>query len=453
MTEPVNYFIVSKRPAFRELMRFVLEWQFECKVITSDSESAALEYLRATEIFPNLIVYEYESDAFLIEDFIVSIKESGKPVHFLVLADKISGPAANLFDSFPRFHLVKKEDLWTEVFQLTRESFKDVVADNHHPWCRIHLDGLQALQGADNDLYIKLGPDKFVRLFESGNAEDKDLEKYRTKGVAFMWLPRPTCNWMVEQIQAQFHIFLQNHHFQFVMRPPGASKESQYEQKIMRVCGELHMDPQYRKEIEQLMDKVLEVVRKDVKLGNLVRLIRSGDPRLSYFMREMQLMSLISCYLAKALEWNSKVTLEKLVYASILHDITLAMKPQLQCIATLRQLEEAELSEEDKKFYLIHTKEAAQLIKSNFRSAPPETEILVLQHHELPDGSGFPGKVMGERLSPLVQLFVVAHDFVHFVMESDEPSLDEYFLRADTRFSHNAFRKHLALLKKFRAKK
>jgi hypothetical protein len=452
-TEAVNYFVVSKRSAFRELVRFVLEWQFQCEVFTSDSESAALEYLRSTQVFPNMIIYDYEPDAFLVEDFLVQVKESAKPVHFLVLADKIYGPTADWFETLSHFHLVPKNALWSEIFTLTRKSFAGQVQDNVEPWCRIHLDGWEALSGMTKDLFIKLSSGKMVRLFEGGSAGSEDMEKYRAKGLSFLWLERPTCDWIVEQIKSQFHIFLTNKQFQFVLRPPGASREEQFEQKILRVQEELHLDPAFRQEIAVLMDKVLEAVMKDVKLGNIVRLLRQGDPRLSYFTREMQLMSYVSCFLARGLEWHSKVTLEKLVYAAVLHDVTLATKPHLQRLTNLSQFEAARatLSEEEQKLYLQHPREAAVLLKGNFKFAPPETEVLVLQHHEMPDGTGFPGKIQADRLSPLVQLFVITHDFVHYVMNEPEPNLDIYFLRAEARFPQNSFRRYLGLLKKFRS--
>lgn len=451
MSEPVNYFVVSKRAPFRELVRFVLEWKFVCNVNTSDSESAALEYLRQTDVFPNMIIYEYESDAYLVEDFIAYIKESGKPVHFLVLADKIHGRAQDWFETQKYFHLIKTGELWDRVFTLSQESFK-IATDNKEAWCRIHLDALSTLNGVSKDLYIKLPSGKLVRLFETGSVNAADIEKYRAKGLVFLWLERPTCDWVVAQIKKQFHIFVTNRNFNFVLRSPDSSKEEQFEQKIMRVCDELHIDPEFRDEIMVLMDKVLDAVMKDVRLGNLVKLIRNQDPRLSYFAREMQLMSLITCYLAKALEWHSKTTLEKLVYASILHDVTLATKPHLQCLTNPAQYDAVkdQLSEEDRKLYLAHPREAAQIVKSSFKFAPPETEVVILQHHELPDGSGFPGKVPAERLAPLTQLFIVTQDFVHYVMNDADPQLEIYFLRAEARFSHNTFRRYIQLLKKFK---
>lgn len=451
----INYLVVSKRPAFRELVRFVLEWQFVCAVQTSDSESAALEYLRGLDgEFPHMIIYEYEPDAFLVEDFIVYIKESKKKVQFLVLADKINGQVSDYFHTLPTFHIIQKEAMWPRVQHYTRESFQDVVRDGEDPLCRIHMDGLDALNGVDKDLFLKLPSGKFVKLFESGGSTASDRAKYRAKGVDFLWLERPTCNWIVEQLQKQFHIFLANKNFQFILRGPEASKEEAFEQKIIRICDELHIDPDFKKEIEVIMNKVLDVVQKDLKLGRVVKMIRDNNGEVSYFAKSLQLTSIISCVLAKKMEWHSKATLEKLVYAAILQDITLATKPHLQRIPNLAAFEKEKqsLSDEDQKLFLAHPREAALLTKNSFKFAPSETDVLVLQHHEMPQGLGFPTKTPAEKLSPLAQLFIVTQDFVRYVMNEDDPMLEMYFLRAEARFEHNVFRRFISLLKKFKSK-
>lgn len=447
----VHYLVVSKNTAFRELTRFILEWQFDCTIETCDDESAALKYLKTIEIFPHMIIYEYESDAFLVEDFIVSVKESHKPVHFLVMAEKIQETILPHFQHLKHFHLTKKENMLTDVLEISRGAFINVIKMNTNPMCRIHFDTLDTLDGVDKDLYLKLPSGKFVKLFESGMSENLDRQKYREKGLEFLWLERSTCQWMITQIEKQFHIFLSNKGFKFILRGPETSKEEAFDQKIIRVCDELHIDPDFKQEITLIMNKIMDVVQKDIRLTKIIQMIRTNDPTVSYFAKNLQLTSFIACALAKKLEWHSKVTLEKLVYASVLHDITLATKPHLQMIGSLKELEASKVSEEEKKLFLNHPKEAAQLVKSNFKFAPSETDVLVLQHHELPQGRGFPFAVAAEKLSPLTQLFIMTQDFVRYVMNEDDPRLEMYFLRAETRFEQNVFRKYISLLKKFKA--
>ena len=59
--------------------------------------------------------------------------------------------------------------------------------------------------------------------------------------------------------------------------------------------------------------------------------------------------------------------------------------------------------------------------------------------------------VAAEKLSPLTQLFIVTQDFVRYVMNEQDPNLDMYFLRAETRFEQNVFRKYISILKNLKA--
>ena len=112
----------------------------------------------------------------------------------------------------------------------------------------------------------------------------------------------------------------------------------------------------------------------------------------------------------------------------------------------------SQLTPEDQKLYLNHSREAAGIVKNHFKMAPSETDVLILQHHELPYKRGFPTGSAAEKLSPLSQLFIITNDFVHYVMNENDPQLEMYFLRAEARFEHNVFRRFVSLLKKFKTK-
>ncbi len=44
---------------------------------------------------------------------------------------------------------------------------------------------------------------------------------------------------------------------------------------------------------------------------------------------------------------------------------------------------------------------------------PPDTDLIILQHHERPDGSGFPRGLTHTRIGTLASLFILAEDLVH----------------------------------------
>ena len=51
------------------------------------------------------------------------------------------------------------------------------------------------------------------------------------------------------------------------------------------------------------------------------------------------------------------------------------------------------------------------------KEMPGEVDFLVLEHHERPDGSGFPTGLMAHQIAPLSTVFIVAHDLMDSMIE------------------------------------
>src|SRR5690606_10525526 len=138
-----------------------------------------------------------------------------------------------------------------------------------------------------------------------------------------------------------------------------------YEQKILRIADEVHIDKEFRETIDKAVERIRETVMKEPKLESYVRALKGNQNQHAFFTQKINLQSMIAAVLAKQLEWISKTTIDKLVYASVMSDITLAVRPELLKIESLLQFEEVRIqfSEEEQKIWLTHPKDAASLIK------------------------------------------------------------------------------------------
>ena len=80
-------------------------------------------------------------------------------------------------------------------------------------------------------------------------------------------------------------------------------------------------------------------------------------------------------------------------------------------------------------------------------------DTIVLQHHELPDGSGFPRGLYHHQISPLACVFIVAQDLLDFYLAnaaSAHPKADvfqAFLAERETRYSSGTFKKILDSLK------
>lgn len=106
--------------------------------------------------------------------------------------------------------------------------------------------------------------------------------------------------------------------------------------------------------------------------------------------------------------------------AALFHDIGL-QNDELAKIKTLDELDSKadQFTEYEVSQFMDHPMAGAQLVM-RLSKDNAEAEQAILQHHERPNGSGFPRKLKARYISPTAALFMVAHDFVAELMEKQD---------------------------------
>jgi hypothetical protein len=449
----IPFLVVSSSPYMRGILKFVLETLLHTDVSELESEEKALLFLKNLEPVPSMIVYDYTPDAYLIEDFITYLKDHSKKVRIVILVDEVRAEGRELLKDQHHMLLMDESNLPGALVEEAKKIFNHSPFLNEDQYSRIHIDFLSILDGINKNLFLKLGHDNYVKLFHEDDTTDVlDIQKYKSKGFNYLYLKRETADWVISQIQNQIDIFLKSNNFRFVLRGASDSPEKRFEQKILRFDDEVHIDKEFKDSVEKAIDRIRSIVEKEPRVDQLMKILREKKDDLSFFNQKMRLTCLISCVLAKELEWISKITMDKLVYASVLSDMTLAMRPELLKIKTLDEFERAKsnLTEEDQNIFISHPKDASNLIKRYFTTAPPDTDALAYQQHESPDGSGFPLGLRADKISPLSALFIVATDFSYYFLLDEEPTIDEFILRSSSRYDFVNFRKVVKSLEKIK---
>src|SRR5690606_3635047 len=156
--------------------------------------------------------------------------------------------------------------------------------------------------------------------------------------------------------------------FRFVLRGASDTPEKRFEQKILRIDDEVHVDKDFKEMIDKAVVRIRTLVTKEARVEQYLKKLKDNQDDFALFTQRINLTSLISCAIAKQLDWISKSTIDKLVFASVLSDITLAVRPELLKIQNLSDFEKSKhaLTEEDQKNFLSHPKDAANLIKRYF---------------------------------------------------------------------------------------
>lgn len=449
----IPFLVVSSSPYMRGILKFVLETLLQVDVTELESEEKALSFLKNIDNQPSMIVYDYTPNAYLLEDFVGYLKDHAKFVRIVVLVDEIREEGRDLIKGIPQVKLMQESGLPGELVDEAIKIFQGTPFLSDSRYCRIDIDFLTKLDGINKNLFIRLGADKYIKIFnEDDNTNVLDIKKYKEKGIQYLYINRETAMWVINQIQKQINIFLKANNFRFVLRGASESPEKRFEQKILRIDDEVHVDAEFKETIDKAIENIRSIVEKETHVDHMLEVIKQNKNEYAFFTQKLNLTSVIACLLAKQLDWISKTTMDKIVFASVLCDITLAVRPSLLRIGSFADFERLKetLSDEEQKIYLSHPKDAANLIKRYFTTAPPDTDALAYQHHELPDGSGFPLHLKADRISPLAALFIVANDFAYYFLLDDEPNMEDFLLKCHSRYDFVNFRKVLKALERLK---
>ena len=138
----------------------------------------------------------------------------------------------------------------------------------------------------------------------------------------------------------------------------------------------------------------------------------------------------IACALAQNIGWGSSATFLKLTLAAFLHDLPL----EDNYLASMHGITEAKghkFPAEAIQAFRFHPIKAAEYAQQ-FAGIPTDVETILLQHHELPDGTGFPRGLHHHQVSQVSAIFIIAHDllnfFIDFVQVNDRDEMLKIFL-------------------------
>ena len=180
--------------------------------------------------------------------------------------------------------------------------------------------------------------------------------------------------------------------------------------------------------------------------GLLARIMRGGD----YLSEHSLLLSCIAGQICMATSWGNAQALEKLSMAAMFHDIALE-KNQWARLHTIEQMKEAGLSTSEIEEVKAHPGLAAKLI-SEGEHIFADVDSIIMQHHELPDKSGYPRGLGALTIAPLSCIFIIASEFVEEVYGKSLEQIDIESIKAkfSDKFNKGNFKKPLeAFLKVF----
>ena len=157
--------------------------------------------------------------------------------------------------------------------------------------------------------------------------------------------------------------------------------------------------------IEEISKKLMEVIAPEV--DNLRQYLKK-IPNYVGVMDDSAAITAIATLFCIARGQTSRSIFREISYAVLLMDISLGSLSPGSLDAYY--VNPNQLSSEDKQIVFNHPRQSYEMVQKRFKNLPEIVSQLILGHHELFNGKGYPRKVRSELLAPLVRILAFAVD-------------------------------------------
>ncbi len=401
----------------------------ECEIVEAINSNQAIEKITENSEF-DIILSDYNmpgGNGHILYDYVEKkykgeipyILYSGAPPNQIKHFRRMSNNPNALFLSKPLLidEYIKKvsEFLPEKLFKDETElDFKLNWESVDHLYKRVRIAYFWRFNQALCDIFIRLSSSKYVKIINAKDSYGKTLiDKYVKRDAKYLYVKQEDFNNVSGTISSlPFLSYLSKNR-------SGLTEDEREDQ--LKTTHAILQDLVQSVGIGKNAISMAQIYQEDIKViaesSDLKFLFSKMKNRYNYLYDHSYILSCICAQVVKKLEWHTASTIEKLVHASLFHDITLN-DPDLAANRTIEEVQIKGFSPEEIETFRKHAEDGAKIIYDT-KGINPVVSKIVLQHHENYKGTGFPKKLMPSQISPLSCCFIIAHHIVDELYKYD----------------------------------
>ncbi len=423
--------VVDDEADIRDIFELILRRSFSLEVVLAESGNKAIEVIRTRGV-PKVVI----SDMNMLDGdgiyLFTTMRESGWNVPFIICSTN----AKEIQKKYPDMYgVIEKPDIIGPAVQMVDRLLKR--SDTQPSFVAIRISFLMRLGTTSYDLYMSLSDSNFVKVLNAGDAfVVSDANRFVAKNIDYLYLSA-----------ADADLFLQNFEKNLATLSESTPSPSDLAgltldslESVERMARSLGWTPDVLYAARRAIDLAVKTVSLNANLFRAykARLSSGGGP----YSRHVGMLAFLACGFCYKLGWVSESTQMKLGLAALLHDLT--VDEEIYDDIILWNQAASDLADKTPAVvkYRNHPYEAASLVQS-MKNIPPDVDQIILQHHEMRDGRGFPRGLNPNRISPMASVFIIVEDLINFTADAEDldQRVQEFLKLKESQYSSGNFRK------------
>lgn len=397
--------ILDDNDRFRQFLIATLEERLgEIDIVEVTSPKVAIMLFESDPYFEGFLgSLDLETGSFM--EVHQHFRAKGYTVPFITYSEEKQDA---VHESLPLLHKDEDDNFKGFIHQLFRTPPFVKPPLTNKDFSRIRMFFFWRFHKVDFSLYLKLGDGKYVKVLHPDEEYGPEfLEKYQNKGQDYLYIKSS------DFPKFALSLYKKPLHEIDDSLPP-EEKSRRKTQFIQEMAASVGITPDIVRSADESVKEVIQEAKDKKTLSKLLELLEKSS---SYNSDHATLLCYLTAAMCDELGWTTRRSKEKLGFASLFHDISLT-DPRL-AVVNYRSIKALDrFGTEAKKKFKSHPLKGSELVLE-ITNEYPQVDTIIAQHHERPDGTGFPYGRDFNQIIPLSCLFIVAHDFVSRAYEKN----------------------------------
>lgn len=323
-------------------------------------------------------------------------------------------------------------------------TIQDAVNKVKPDFLPIGLHYFYDIQKTPCDVYIRikkgLNDYQFVKRIHSKDSFDKnDIKKYEDQGLKEFYIPKDYIQYFTTFVTNNLVEKLEREDLTLEDRILTTANAHEIVRDSIQSIG---LDSASVELSDASINSMVKSVKNSPEVANLLKFLFSN--KVAYAYQHCHLLALMCHYVLSKQSWYKPEHLQILSFVSFFSDVTLKSHQQMQ-IASMRDLAESNLTDDEKNQVMNHAAEAVKIL-DHHPEASEYIKTVLIQSHGKTDGIGFEENP-GEDLHPLSKVFIIADNFVKTLLNPALPSKKQEILPIlYSRFTNPSYQKIIKTL-------
>jgi putative nucleotidyltransferase with HDIG domain len=438
--KPLRFLIVDDEPELVELISLMIGFSFSADFTFAYSGNEAIACLEKNEPF-DIILSDFNmpnGNGLTLFNFVNSLKL--RPYFILITSDSLN--------KHPEFNNQPKTKYLEKPF--TENTIKKLLSEVIHSlrikvqiapeYISLPLETIAKVNKLSKPLFLKISDDKFIKIYHEGTVFSlSEIDKLRIKNISKLYVQNQDFNELVADLKKRLmNDFL-------IGSLAGKEVEAlQLSAITQTLITKSIKSIGFSAETQALASHNITLIQKLIEtteaIPNVFSLIESGEHE--YGATHSLLISFILADMCKKIQFSNEHALQYLTLAAFYHDIGLSESFIFnETHYSKAALHNSPINKESTKIFLDHVQEAMATL-SNWEYCPEEVLRIIKEHHEQPDGEGFPNKLQPSEIGELSACFIVAHEIAELMLaHKNKPTALRFLMDLEKFYEPQPYRK------------